>query len=167
MTKAALAGTLVHNTIPSPSRLHYGWFDKLARIYDEFGVPEAEFLPYWRNESMVRVVRGTDIYVSLYRSRSRPEVLAVISHISPEHLDQGIEIEFDAAALGIGEWTGAQELLTAPDPEYERLYAETNRIRMPIELGDFGVRNVQFDAPRLTMQMDFHSVAVVRLTGRR
>lgn len=167
MTKAALAGTLVHNTIPSPSRLHYGWFDKLARIYDEFGVPEAEFLPYWRNQQMVRVVRGRDIYVSLYRSRSRPEVLAVISHISPEHLNQNVEIEFDAAALGIGEWTGAQELLTAPDPEYVRLYAETNRIRMPIELGDFGVRNVQFDAPRLTMQMDFHSVAVVKLTGRR
>ena len=167
MTKAALAGTLVHNTMPSPSRLHYGWFNKLSRIYDEFGVPEAEFLPYWRNEKMVRVVEGKDIYVSLYRSATRPEVLAVISHISPEHLNQQVEIEFDAAALGLSGWTGATELLTAPDPAYERLYAEPNRIRMPVELGDFGIRDVQFGAPRLTMELDFHSVAIVKLTGRR
>lgn len=167
MTKAALAGTLVHNTIVSPSRMHYGWFDKLVRIYDEFGVPEAEFIPYWRNEKMVRVVQGKDIYVSLYRSGTRPEVLAVVSHISPDHRDQTVEIEFDAAALGLSEWTGAQELLTAPDPDYERLYTETNRGRMPIELGDFGIRDVQFHSPRLTMELDFHSVAIVKLTGRR
>jgi hypothetical protein len=113
------------------------------------------------------VIRGKDIYVSLYRSATRPEVLAVISHMAHEHLNQQVQIEFDPNALGLAEWTGAEELLTAPDPDYERLYAETNRIRMPMELGDFGIRNVEFASPRLTVDLDFHSVAIVKLTGRR
>jgi len=167
MTKAALAGTLPHNTISSPSRTHYGWYDKIVRIYGGFGVPSAEFLPYWRNQQMVRVVRGRDIYVSLYRSPARPEVLAVISHISPEHVDQDIEVEFSPEALGLEEWVGAEELLTAPDPDYERLYDEPNRIRMPVKLGDFGINDVQFEGKTLTMNLQFHSVAIVKLTGRR
>ena len=167
MTKAALAGTLVHNTIPSPSRLHYGWFDKIVRIYEGFGVPTAEFLPYWRNGAMVKVLKGKDVYVSLYRSRTRPEVLAVVSHLSPEHLDQEVEVEFDAKALGLRELTGAEELLTAPDPGYERLYAETNRVRMPIQLGDFGVENVRLEGKSVSLDLKFHSVALVKLAGRR
>jgi hypothetical protein len=167
MTKAALAGTLVHNTIPSPSRMHYGWFDKLVRFYEAFGVPQAEWLPYWRNQAMVKVVQGKDIYVSVYRSRTRPEVLAVISHMSPEHLDQDIAVEFDPQALGVRDWVGAEELLTAPDPGYDRLYAETNRIRMPIKLGDFGIENVRFAGKAVSMRLKFHSVALVKLTGRR
>ncbi|MCC6443890.1 MAG: hypothetical protein IT210_10610 [Armatimonadetes bacterium] len=167
MTRAALAGALVHNTIPSPSRTHYGWYDKIVRIYERFGVSGAEFLPYWRNRAMVRVVNGKGIYVSLFRSRVRPEVLAVVSHISPEHLDQNIEIDIDPAALGVRGWKRAEELLTALDPDYERLYAETNRDRMPIKLGDFGVEEVRLNDSRLTMKLKFHSVALVKLTGYR
>jgi len=165
MTKAALAGTLPHNTIPCPSRTHYGWYDKIVRIYEAFDVPAAEFLPYWRNEGPARVVRGKDIYVSLYRSPTRPEVLAVIAHISPEHLDQDVTVEFDPAELGMARWTAAEEQLTAPDPEYERLYAETNRIRMPIELGDFGVQDVSLSGDELSLHLTHHSVAIVKLTG--
>ncbi|MHB8993687.1 MAG: glycoside hydrolase domain-containing protein [Armatimonadota bacterium] len=167
MTKAALAGTLVHNTIPSPSRTHYGWYDKIVRIYDKFDVPAAEFLPYWRNQSLLRVLKGKDIFVSLHRSRTRPEILAIISHISPEHLDQDVEVEFDPAAVGLQEWTGAEELLTAPDPDYERLYAEKNRIRMPIKLADFGVEDVRLAGKVVSLRLKFHSVAVVKLTGGR
>lgn len=167
MTKAALAGTLLHHTIPCLSRMHYGWFDKLVRSYEAFEVPAAEFLPYWRNQKMVRVRKGRDIYVSLYRSQTRPEVLAVISHLSPEHLDQEIEVEFEPAALGVRGWMRAEELLTAPDPDYERLYAEPNRIRMPIKLGDFGIENVHFEGQVLSLRLKFHSVALVKLTGRR
>ncbi|MFH1970577.1 MAG: hypothetical protein ABIJ53_09700, partial [Verrucomicrobiota bacterium] len=166
MTKAALAGTLVHNTIPSPNRMHYGWFDKIVRIYDEFGVPTAKFLPYWRNQAMVKVLKGKDIYVSLYCSPDRPEVLAVIAHMSKEHLDQDVEVEFNPAALGLAELSGATELLTAPDPDYERLYAEPNRVRMPIKLGDVGVENVRFKGKRLTLKLKFHSVALVKIQGR-
>lgn len=167
MTKAALAGALVHNTLPSMMRTHYGWFDKIVRFYDDFGVPQAEFLPYWRNQGMVKVTQGKDIYVSLYRSPTRPEVLAVIAHISPEHLDQDVQIEFDPAALGVKGWTGAQELLTAPDPDYERLYAETNRSRMPVKLGDFGVEQVSLTGQVLSLRLKHHSVAIVKLQGQR
>jgi hypothetical protein len=167
MTKAALAGMLLHNTIPSPSRMHYGWFDKISRIYDAFDVPSAEFIPYWRNESMVKVVKGKDIYVSLYRSSKSPEVLAVISHMSNEHLDQDVEVQFNPAALGLKTFTTGQEQLTAPDPGYERLYAETNRIRMPIKLGDFGVENVQLKDNVVSLNLKFHSVAIVKLSGAR
>lgn len=167
MTKAALAGSLVHNTLPSLSRLHHGWFDKIVRIYDAFGVPQAEFLPYWRNQAQVRVVQGKDIYVSLYRSRTKPEVLAVIAHLSPEHLDQDVQVAFDPAALGVKGWTGAQELLTAPDPEYDRLYPEPNRVRMPLKLGDFGVENVSFAGQVVSLRLKFHSVALVKLQGAR
>lgn len=167
MTKAALAGSLVHNTLPSLSRLHHGWFDKLVRIYEAFGVPEAEFLPYWRNQRMVTVLDGKEVYVSLYRSHTRPEVLAVVAHMSPEHLDQDVRVQFDPGALGLREWTGAQEMLTAPDPEYQRLYAETNRIRMPIELGDFGVGDVHLEGEVVSLRLEFHSVAIIKLAGRR
>jgi len=167
MTKAALAGTLVHNTIASPSRMHYGWYDKIVRIYEAFDVPAAEFLPYWRNQAMVRVTQGKDIYVSLYRAPDRPEVLAVISHLSKEHADQEVAVVLDPAALGVAGWERAEELLTAPDPEYERLYAEKNRVRMPIKLGDFGIENVRFDGTALTLKLAFHSVAIVKFTGRR
>jgi hypothetical protein len=147
--------------------MHYGWFDKIVRIYDGFGVPEAEFLPYWRNGQAVTIRQGKDIYVSLYRSRTRGEVLAVIAHMSPEHLDQEVAVEFAPAALGLRSWSRAEELLTAPDPEYDRLYAEPNRIRMPIKLGDFGVRHVRLRGEVVSLQLDFHSVALVKLTGRR
>lgn len=167
MTKAALAGTLVHHTIPSPARMHYGWYDKIVRIYEAFDVPAAEFLPYWRNQAQVKVTRGKDIYVSLYRAPDRPEVLAVVAHLSKEHLDQDVEVVLDPAALGLAAWTGVEELITAPDPEYERLYAEKNRIRMPIKLGDFGIQNVRFDGTALSLRLSFHSVAIVKFSGRR
>ncbi|NLJ36436.1 MAG: hypothetical protein GX358_09465 [candidate division WS1 bacterium] len=63
--------------------------------------------------------------------------------------------------------TSVEETLTAVDPDYERLYEETNRIRIPMELGDFGIQDVQLDGNTLTMRLDFHSVALVRLTGQR
>ena len=36
-----------------------------------------------------------------------------------------------------------------------------------MELGDFGIQDVQLDGNTLTMRLDFHSVALVRLTGQR
>jgi len=92
-------------------------------------------------------------------------VLAVIAHMSPEHLDQDVAVRFDPTALGLKTLTGAEELLTAPDPEYDRLYAEPNRIRMPVKLGDFGVEDVSLSGDELSLKLKFHSVAIVRLMG--
>ena len=52
MTKAAMAGALIHNTIPSDSRIHFGWYDKLIRFYEDFKVNQAEFMPYWRKQRL-------------------------------------------------------------------------------------------------------------------
>ena len=171
MTKAAMAGTLVHGTIPSVMGLHYGWFNKLVRIYGDFDVPRATFLPYWRNSDSVRVIKGKDVFVSLYRAADRPEFLAAIAHLSTEHLDQDVELEIDPATLGLSALTRAEEMLTAPDPEYERLYerrrdAGLEPVRVTLDLGDFGVKNVRLEGNRLKLHLDFHSVALVKVTGR-
>jgi hypothetical protein len=162
MTKAALAGTLIHNTICSPSRMHYGFYNKLIRFYDEFGVCKAEFLPYWRNQKYVKVIKGKDIYVSLY-SKKNGEVLAVISHVSKEHLNQDVEIELYPKAFGVKSFNKAQELFTSPDPEYNHIYTEKNRLRNPVKLGDFGVKFNGLENNRIKLHLDFHSVALVKL----
>lgn len=167
MTKAGFAGALIHNTIPSPARMHHGLYDKLVRIYDEFGVPNAEFLPYWRNGDWVKVLNGKDIYVSLYRSKDKPEILAVISHLSKEHSDQAVTIEFNPAKFGFKKFSSAREMLSGDDPDYARLYAETNRDRMPVKLGDFGVSDCRLDGNLLKLKLKFHSVAIVKLNAEK
>ena len=172
MTKAAMAGALIHNTIPSSSRLHYGWFDKVIRFYDAFGVPQAEFMPYWRNSEYVKVLKGKDIYVSFYRHPDKKELLVVISHVSKEHLDQDVEIKFNLKNLGFKKFTSATELLTGPDPEYKHLYKDVpdtksysprSRWRIPVKLGDFGVEFEGLHNDEIKLKLKHHSVALVKI----
>ena len=163
MTKAVMAGSLIHNTISSQARQHFGWFDKVIRFYDDFKVPQAEFMPYWRNSEYVKVLKGKDIYVSFYRHHDNKELLAVISHVSKEHLDQEVVIEFNLDKLGFKKLNSANELLTGPDPEYQSLYAEKNRMRNPVELGDFGVEFKGLENNRIKLNLKHHSVAIVRI----
>ena len=174
MTKAVMAGTLIHNTIPSSSRLHYGWFYKVIRFYDAFKVPQAEFMPYWRNQDYVQVRQGKDVYVSFYRHPEKKEILAVIAHVSKEHLDQEVEIQFDPAKLGFNKLTAATELLTGPDPDYEHLYTavpdtkwydENGRWRLAVKLGDFGVTFNGLENNRIKLTLKHHSVALVKIQG--
>ena len=172
MTKATMAGALIHNTIPSSSRLHYGWFDKVIRFYDAFGVPQAEFMPYWRNSEYVKVLKGKDIYVSFYRHPDKKELLVVVSHISKEHLDQDVEIRFNLKKLGFKKLTSATELLTGPDPEYKHLYKDVpdtksysprSRWRIPVKLGDFGVEFEGLHNDEIKLKLKHHSVALVKI----
>jgi hypothetical protein len=165
MTKAVMAGALIHNTIPSQSRCHYGWFDKVIRFYDDFKVNQAEFMPYWRNSEYVKVLKGKDIYVSFYRHPGKKELLAVISHVSKEHLDQEVVVEFNLDKLGFKKLISANELLTGPDPEYKRLYSEPNRMRNPVELGDFGVEFKGLDNNQIKLKLKYHSVAIVKINA--
>jgi hypothetical protein len=174
MTKAVMAGALIHNTIPSQSRNHYGWFDKVIRFYDDFKVPQAEFMPYWRNGEYVKVLKGKDIYVSFYRHHDKKELLAVISHVSKAHLDQDVVVEFDPAKLGFKKLTSATELLTGPDPEYQSLYtdipdtkgyADSSRWRMPVKLGDFGVEFKGLENNQIKLKLKHHSVALVKISA--
>jgi hypothetical protein len=126
-------------------------------------VNQAEFMPYWRNSEYVRVIQGKDIYVSFYRHHDKKEILAIISHVSKEHLDQDVVVEFDPAKLGFKKLISATELLTGPDPEYKSLYAETNRDRNPVELGDFGVEFKGMENNQIKLRLKHHSVAIVKI----
>ncbi len=174
MTKAAMAGALIHNTVPSQSRNHYGWYDKVLRFYADFKVNEAEFVPYWRNSEYVKVVQGKDVYVSFYRHPGQKEILAVISHVSKEHLDQDVVVEFDPVKLGLTKLISANELLTGPDPEYEKLYTLVpdtkgtgygSRWRNPVELGDFGVEFKGLENNQIKLTLKHHSVAIVKISA--
>lgn len=167
MTKALLSGTLPHGSLPSLARQHFGLIDKVVRFYDRFDVPHAEFMPYWKNQQQVKVVKGKDIYVTLYRHASKPELLAVISHIGKEHLDQDVEVQFAPEALGLSKLAGAKELFTGADPEYARLLAEKNRMRLPVKLGDFGIDFKGLEDNTVKMHLKHHSVAIVHLDGSK
>ena len=167
MTKAFMAGTLIHNSIPALTRGHFGLFDKLIRIYDEFGVPKAEFIPYWRNQDAVKTVSGKDIYVSLYKHAGKPEILAVISHVGKEHIDQEVVIEFMPKTMGFNKIVAAQEMISKEDPEYQPLLAEKNRIRIPLKLGDYGVEFKGLSGNRIKMNLKNHSFAIVKLTAEK
>ncbi len=84
MTRAMLAGVLVHNSISALNRCHHGIFDKITRIYSAFGVPQATFYGYYRPENPATVLEGNDVYVSVYRHASDNRLLAVISHLGKE-----------------------------------------------------------------------------------
>ena len=142
------------------------------RFYDDFKVSQAQFMPYWRNSEYVSVVQGKDVYVSFYRHAEKKELLAVISHVSKEHLDQDVVVEFDPVKLGLNKLTSATELLTGPDPEYQTLYtdvpdvpyySEASRWRIPVKLGDFGVEFKGLENNQIKLKLKHHSVAIVKI----
>jgi len=172
LTKAVIAGAIVHNTLPSISRCHFGIFDKIVRIYDKFGVPDARFIGYWRQPATVHA--GKDIYVSVYRQASGKKALAVISHIGKEHINQDLEIEFNSDIIGLKPFNSATEMLTAPDPDYEALFPMlqtvpdsphrgTQSTRTPVVFGDFGCSVTSIRDNVLKIRLDFHSFALVEL----
>ncbi len=169
ITKAFLAGALPHNSMLSPLRCHYGIFDKLFRVYERFDVPQARFTGYWRNPATIEGAQN--IYVSCYTSPDGKRLLAVISHIGKEHLNQDFTVTFNPAVLGLtSKPATALDTLPAPDPEYDTLLPTRNRLkihytRAPLKLGDFGSRIISYDSSTLQLKfhLDFHSFAIVEL----
>ncbi len=167
MGKAAFAMTLPHNTLPGETRNHFGLFDKLIRIYDDFGVEQAKFVGYWHN--FAKVSGGSNILVSCYALPSQNKVLAIIGHAGKEHKNQDFSIMFDWKALGLAKSPkNAVDKMTAPDPDYEWLFKQSEKYRIsktraPIELGDFGSKVLGFDGNTLKMHLDFHCFAIVEL----
>jgi hypothetical protein len=172
ITKPMLAGALVHNTMPSLSRCHFGIFDKVIRIYDKFDVPKAQFIGYWKKPA--KVIKGKDIFVSVYKHKDGKKLLAVISHIGKDHGVQDVEIDFDLAGLDISKLSSATELLTADDPEYQELYKLLKNTKLeggiphqirrtPLKLGDFGVNVTGLEQNKLKMNIKFHSFALVEI----
>lgn len=165
MTRASMAATLVHGTMQCVWRNHFGIFDKVIRAYDRFGVQQARFVGYWHEPA--KVANAADVHVSCYVREGR--VLAVVSHLGKPHVDQTPEIAFDWKALGMARApTKAVDVLTAPDPDYETLFARRRQFKVPVSraplaLGDFGTKVEAFDGTRLRLHLPYHTFALVLL----
>ncbi|MBT3291380.1 MAG: hypothetical protein HN380_28815, partial [Victivallales bacterium] len=162
ITMSFLTQTLQRNSVPGMGRGHYGLFDKLVRIYSTFGVPEADFFPFWRNGDMVKVTKGDGIRCGFFRNKDK-QILMLISNARKQRQDQEVTIEFDTAKMGVGKLTQATEMWTAPDPAYSRLSKVTNKRRTSVELTDFGFRLAPLAPNKLNIFIPAHSVALVWL----
>ena len=165
MTRASLAGTLAHGSIQCTWRNHYGIFDKLVRAYERFGADKADFIGYWRHPAAV--ADAQDVYVSCYVKDGK--ALAVVSHLGKPHVDQTPVITFDWAKLGVTPPTKAVDVMTAPDPEYDELFARRAKARIPVsrvslKLGDFGTKVESFDGKTLKLRLPYHTFSLVEFS---
>ena len=168
ITRAFLAGTLLHNTILALNRCHHGIFDKIVRIYDKFDVPEAEFIGYWSSRNPAKVVSGKEVYASIYRHKKDNRLLAVISHAGNERLDQDVEIKFTPQVLGMKDFKSAVERLEGPDPEYDELFkmkkaADLPTVRIQLKWQNPGIKVRSFENNVLKLHLPAHSFALVEL----
>lgn len=168
MTRAMLAGTLIHNTIPSMQRSHRGIFDKITRIYEAFGVPDAEFLGYWDKRNPAEVVEGKDVYASSYRSADGKKLLTVVSHVGNQRINQTVKIRFAPEKYGIGKLTSAVEKMEAEDPAYKDLYELRKKYRVPtfrapLDYVSGGAEIVSWQDGVLTLKLEAHTFAIIEL----
>ncbi|MPN17668.1 hypothetical protein SDC9_165023 [bioreactor metagenome] len=115
------------------------------------------------------MVKGDDIYVSVYCSAKANKMLAVISHIGKVHRDQEIAVTFDWPMLKLPVLTKAAELLTAPDPDYDQLVKAAKEYKVPenrgpLKLGDFGCEITGFQDGILKLKLKNHCFALVELS---
>ncbi len=165
ITQAFLAGVLPHNTMLGQARCHFGIIEKVFRIYENFGVPSADFVGYWRKPAAVSGAK--DIYVSIYRKKDGKGALAVISHIGKAHDTQTFDVTFDAKILGFTP-TKATDMLTRDDPAYQELFQIRTQRRVPndrapLKLGDFGSKLNSVSSGKINMTLKFHTFALVEL----
>lgn len=168
MTRAMMAGTLIHNTVPAMHRTHRGIYDKLVRIYEAFGVPDAEFLGYWDKRNPAEVAEGKDVYVSAYRRADGKKLLAVISHIGNRREDQTVKIRFSPEKCGMKKLASATEKMDADDPAYRELYALRKKYRVPsfrapLDYVSGGAEIVSWQDGVLTLKLKAHTFALVEL----
>ena len=167
ITRAFLSGTLLHNTIISLNRCHHGIFDKIVRIYDKFNVPAAEFIGYWSKKAP-KVVQGKEVYASVYKHPTENKLLAVISHIGNQRLDQEVVVRFAPEVLGMKNFKIARELLEADDPEYAELYKlrkanDLPIVRIQLKWQNPGIKLVEFKNNTVKLKLPAHSFAIVEL----
>ena len=148
----ALAFTLLHDVRVRPMGFEDP-LERMAKIWDVmrgFGVGEAEWHPYWRNQRFVAVEPET-VKVSFYLRRyiipRRNQALLVVSNLSPRQKAQA-QVKVDLAALGLPDAPS-----TAHDPiAGEGLVLEGDRLQVPVKPlrarlvwlpGEFVSRNVR------------------------
>ena len=169
ITRAFLTGTLVHNTILRLNRCHYGIFDKILRIYDNFDVPHARFIGYWDERKVAEVIKGEEVYVSCYRHKNGKKLLAVISHLGKQRLDQDVTIRFHPKNAEVtADLCHAVERIDAEDPLYAELFEirAKNGVapkRAPLKWQPAGVRILEYSNHNLKLHLPAHTFALVEL----
>ena len=166
MTRAMLAGMLVHNSISSFNRCHHGIYDKISRIYSGFGVCQADFYGYYNPLVPVEVLSGKEVYVSCYRNGGK--LLAIISHLGNKRIDQTVKIRFHPEKIGMGTFSSAVEKIDAPDPGYDELFALRKKYgipgyRAPLKWQSGGAKVIDFKNNELIMELKSHTFALVVL----
>ncbi len=168
MTRAMLAGMLIHNSMPAMNRSHYGIFDKVVRIYEAFGVPQAKFFGYYNPQNPADVIEGDEVYASSYQHANGRELLAVVSHLGNKRIDQTVKIRFTPEKLGMKPFVRATEQIDADDPEYQDLYALRKQkgvpdFRAPLDYQPGGAKIIDFKDGILTLELKAHTFALIRL----
>lgn len=168
ITRAFLSGSLIHNTIIALNRCHHGIFDKLVRIYDKFNVPASEFVGYWDERKAAQVTVGKEVYASLYKHPTENKILAVISHIGNERLNQDVTVKFNPAVLNLKDFKSAAELFEADDPEYQELFKIRDEkglkpYRVQLKWENPGIKLLDFKDNTVKLHLPAHSFAIVEL----
>ncbi|HCR19788.1 MAG TPA: hypothetical protein DIU35_20115 [Candidatus Latescibacteria bacterium] len=84
---------------------------RIWNVMDRFGRKKSEWIPYWRNEKLVKSTsKGT--YCSLYR-HSKNGLLAMVSNLSGK--EKQVKVAFNKRALGIKNDTKALDVLSEKD----------------------------------------------------
>jgi len=113
-TEEGLAMTLLHDVLVRPAGV--GPRDRLIfslwRARDDFGVQDAEFLPYWSNGELVRT-SPERIYASAYRRADRG-LLLVVSNLGKEAAEATVGLEPGILSEGWGELKAADALSGEP-----------------------------------------------------
>jgi len=171
MTRAMLAGTLIHNSMPAMNRSHHGIFDKVVRIYAAFDVPQAKFYGYYNPKNPAVVIKGKDVYASSYCHANGKKLLTVVSHIGNKRIDQIVKIRFAPEKLGMKPFVKAVEKIDANDSEYQELYALRKKngvpdFRAPLNYQSGGAKIVEFKNGVLTLELKAHTFALIELESR-
>ncbi len=136
-TPQILAVTLLHDVLVRPSADYLPMVSELWRLYDRFGMKDAEFLPYWSNAAVIKA--GPEgIRTSAYR-HPRNGLLMVVSNLAAAAITA--EVQIDTAALGL---TGAG--LAARDALSEEPIALTGG-RFTLSMEPMSYRWVRLAAP--------------------
>ena len=96
-TPQILAVTLLHDVLVRPSADYLPMVSELWRLYDRFGMRDAEFLPYWSNTGVIQA--GPEgIRTSAYRHPDRG-LLMVVSNLAAAAVTADVQIATGALGL--------------------------------------------------------------------
>ena len=104
----------------------------------------------------------------LFRSPTENKILAVISHIGNERLNQDVTVKFNPAVLNLKDFKSAAELFEADDPEYQELFKIRDEkglkpYRVQLKWENPGIKLLDFKDNTVKLHLPAHSFAIVEL----